>query len=177
MGRRALGRPIGSDWARRPTGCAPTALAPSTHPTVQSALALATSAGTALNDFGVPKTLPALAGPYTLLSNATSPGLLANASAAATAADAAASSAPQAMVVLGKVIGTGSRLAWSGEMCLLLGVLAGAALALPALTSLPAVGAGLTWREWRLLQGRFGSAALVLATAHVLLLGVPNSGW
>lgn len=145
---------------------------------MQSGLALASSAGTALSDFGVPKALPALAGPYTLLSNATAPDQLAAAAAASAAgAGAAPSAAPQAMVVLGKFIGTGSRLTWGGELCLLLGVLAGTALALPTLTSLPAVGAGLTWREWRLLQSYFGSAALVLATAHVLLLGIPNNGW
>ena len=145
---------------------------------MQSALALATSAGTALNDFGVPKALPALPGPYALLSNATAPGTLVAAAGAAGAGTAgAAAGAPQAMLLAAKFIGAGSRLAWGGEMCLLLGVLAAAALALPALTSLPGVGAALTWREWRLLQGWAGSAALVLATVHVLLLGLPNNGW
>lgn len=148
---------------------------PTPPPVLQNGLALATSQGTALNDFGTPKTLPTLKGAYALVSNATSD--IAAALAVASPDGAAAADVAQAMMVKGKYVGTGSRLTWSSELCLLLGVMAAAALSLPALTSLPAIGASLNWREWRLLQGGAGSLALVLATAHVMMLGIPNAGW
>ncbi|XP_004343083.1 hypothetical protein CAOG_07224 [Capsaspora owczarzaki ATCC 30864] len=53
---------------------------------------------------------------------------------------------------------------------MLAGLFAFALLVCVAVTSQPAVGASLTWREWDFVQSKLGPVALALGTTHALLM-------
>lgn len=77
------------------------------------------------------------------------------------------------VVATGSAITLASKLNWMGELSTLLGVLSGFGMALTGMTSAPSITPKMGWREWRLAQSRLGWVSVVLATAHVLVLGAP----
>ncbi|KAF0300757.1 Metalloreductase STEAP4 [Amphibalanus amphitrite] len=61
---------------------------------------------------------------------------------------------------------------WRGETFLSAGAVALSLLSVIGITSLPSVGASLSWREFMFVQSGLGWAALVAATAHALVLAL-----
>ena len=68
----------------------------------------------------------------------------------------------------------GARLSWTGELCMLGGCLAIVLLLAPAITSAPAIRAGMQHTDWLRWQ-RVGYLALVITAVHVMALG--TSAW
>jgi hypothetical protein len=69
---------------------------------------------------------------------------------------------------------------WKGEVSSLLGIASLLLLCIVGVTTLPSVSATLTWAEWRFVQSRLGTAALLLAALHVVAMGAPvwvTEGW
>ncbi|KAF2359017.1 Ferric reductase transmembrane component-like domain [Trinorchestia longiramus] len=64
-----------------------------------------------------------------------------------------------------------SRMTWQGELFMTTGTLAMFVTAVLGVSSLPSVGASLSWREFMFIQSKLGWLALLLATAHDGLLG------
>jgi len=72
-----------------------------------------------------------------------------------------------------KLFGADGRMSFQGELAVLAGVLAFAALLLPAGTSVPAIRQGMAPERWMALQ-RFSLLALALTGLHLAALGVPT---
>ena len=65
----------------------------------------------------------------------------------------------------------GSRLNGMGESAILFGVLGACLMSILGISSVPALGALLNWREWNFVQSKLGLLCLLLATAHVNIMG------
>ncbi|CAF1269981.1 unnamed protein product [Adineta ricciae] len=61
----------------------------------------------------------------------------------------------------------------TGEIAALLGVLTVLSMSVLAITSIPAIGNLLNWREWRFIQSKLGTTTLLLAIGHVIAVGIP----
>ncbi|CAF3617285.1 unnamed protein product [Rotaria sp. Silwood1] len=61
----------------------------------------------------------------------------------------------------------------TGELAALLGVLTLFCMSILAITSIPAIGNLLNWREWRFIQSKLGTVTLLLAIGHVVTVGIP----
>lgn len=63
---------------------------------------------------------------------------------------------------------------WKGELASLMGILTLLSMSLLALSSIPALGNLLNWREWRFIQSTLGTFTLLLAIGHVLAMATPR---
>lgn len=61
----------------------------------------------------------------------------------------------------------------TGEISGLLGFLTLFCMSILAITSIPAIGNLLNWREWRFIQSKLGTTTLLLAIGHVIAVGIP----
>lgn len=59
----------------------------------------------------------------------------------------------------------------SGEFVVLFGLLAVLLMCILGLTSVPAIGNLLNWREWVFVQSQLGIVCLILATIHITIKG------
>ncbi len=59
-----------------------------------------------------------------------------------------------------------------GEGCIVSGLIAITAMSIVGITSVPAIGALLNWREWRFIQSQFGFACFLLTVGHCMVHGV-----
>jgi DMSO/TMAO reductase YedYZ heme-binding membrane subunit len=57
-----------------------------------------------------------------------------------------------------------------GELASLLGILTQLCMSILAVTSIPAIGNLLNWREWRFVQSKLGTVTLLLAIGHVIAM-------
>ena len=60
-----------------------------------------------------------------------------------------------------------------GEIAASLGILTQLCMSILAVTSIPAVGNLLNWREWRFVQSKLGIVTLLLAVGHVITMVLP----
>ncbi|UJR17735.1 hypothetical protein I4U23_004633 [Adineta vaga] len=72
-----------------------------------------------------------------------------------------------------RVIFQDSLMTGTGEIAALLGVLTVLCMTILAITSIPAIGNLLNWREWRFIQSKLGTVTLLLAIGHVTAVGIP----
>ena len=63
----------------------------------------------------------------------------------------------------------------NGELNVFFGLMGGLLMLIVGITSIPAVGALLNWREWKLVQSGIGLLSMACATTHVTLKGA--YGW
>jgi predicted dinucleotide-binding enzyme/DMSO/TMAO reductase YedYZ heme-binding membrane subunit len=61
-----------------------------------------------------------------------------------------------------------------GEIASTLGILTQLCMSILAVTSIPAVGNLLNWREWRFVQSKLGIVTLLLAVGHVVAMALPR---
>ena len=61
-----------------------------------------------------------------------------------------------------------------GELATLRGALAQLCMSIQALTSIPAIGNLLNWREWHFVQSKLGTVTLLLAIGHVVDMAAPR---
>jgi DMSO/TMAO reductase YedYZ heme-binding membrane subunit len=61
-----------------------------------------------------------------------------------------------------------------GELASLLGILTQLCMSILAVTSIPAIGNLLNWREWRFVQSKLGTVTLLLAIGHVVAMALPR---
>jgi len=61
-----------------------------------------------------------------------------------------------------------------GELASLLGILTQLCMSILAVTSIPAIGNLLNWREWRFVQSKLGTVTLLLAIGHVIAMALPR---
>ena len=61
-----------------------------------------------------------------------------------------------------------------GELASLLGILTQLSMSILAITSIPAIGNLLNWREWRFIQSKIGTITLLLAIGHVAAMATPR---
>ena len=74
----------------------------------------------------------------------------------------------------GSVVAISTRMNWLGETVLVLGVLAVLLMFILGLTSVPAIGDLLNWREWTVVHSYLGYLCLLLATLHVTVIALPD---
>ncbi|CAF3646078.1 unnamed protein product [Rotaria sp. Silwood1] len=60
-----------------------------------------------------------------------------------------------------------------GELASILGILTQLCMSILAVTSIPAIGNLLNWREWRFVQSKLGTVTLLLAIGHVVAMAMP----
>ncbi|CAF3650728.1 unnamed protein product [Rotaria socialis] len=72
-----------------------------------------------------------------------------------------------------RIVSQGSFMTGTGELAALLGILTLLCMSILALTSIPAIGNLLNWREWQFVQSKLGTVTLLLAIGHVVAVGVP----
>jgi DMSO/TMAO reductase YedYZ heme-binding membrane subunit len=60
-----------------------------------------------------------------------------------------------------------------GELASLFGILTQLCMSILAITSIPAIGNRLNWREWRFIQSKLGTVTLLLAIGHVVAMVMP----
>ncbi|CAF3743626.1 unnamed protein product [Adineta steineri] len=72
-----------------------------------------------------------------------------------------------------RLIVQGNLMTGTGEIAALLGVLTVLCMSILAITSIPAIGTLLNWREWRFVQSKLGTVTLLLAIGHVVAVGIP----
>ncbi|CAF3168090.1 unnamed protein product [Rotaria sp. Silwood2] len=72
-----------------------------------------------------------------------------------------------------RIVLRGSLMTGTGELAALLGMLAQLFMSILAITSIPAVGNLLNWREWRFVQSKLGTMTLLLAIGHVVAMAMP----
>jgi predicted dinucleotide-binding enzyme len=73
-----------------------------------------------------------------------------------------------------KFIVQNSLMTWKGELASLMGILTLLSMSLLALSSIPALGNLLNWREWRFIQSKIGTVTLTLAIGHVFAMAMPR---
>jgi DMSO/TMAO reductase YedYZ heme-binding membrane subunit len=61
-----------------------------------------------------------------------------------------------------------------GELASLLGILTQLCMSVLAITSIPAIGNLLNWREWRFIKSKLGIVTLLLAIGHVVAMALPR---
>ena len=65
-------------------------------------------------------------------------------------------------------VATSLKMAWYGELCILLGLLAFSLMAVVGLTSVSSIGNRMTRRQWKLVHTYIGHVCLALSVIHVL---------
>ena len=58
---------------------------------------------------------------------------------------------------------------------MLLGIIGFVLMTFAAMSSVPSVGAKLSWKEWRFVQLWLGQSALLLGMIHIIIMGA--AGW
>ncbi len=69
---------------------------------------------------------------------------------------------------------TDTKMNLHGEGCIISGLVALCAMGIVGLTSIPPVGALLSWKEWRFIQSQFGFVVYLLTVGHCMIHGVPR---
>ena len=73
-----------------------------------------------------------------------------------------------------KIIVQPGLMTWKGELATLMGVLTLLLMSLLALSSIPALGNLLNWREWNFIQSKLGTLTLLFAIGHVFAMATPR---
>ncbi|CAF1054121.1 unnamed protein product [Rotaria sordida] len=72
-----------------------------------------------------------------------------------------------------RIVVAASLMTAKGELASLLGILTQLCMSILAITSIPAIGNLLNWREWRFVQSKLGTMTLLLAIGHVVAMAMP----